>query len=113
YRTGNPLNPGYPPTPGVINESWTPVADGGATGFTGATGIDGASGVQGASGLTGATGVDGASGVQGASGSTGLTGATGSAGVAGGSNTQVQFNDATSFGGSANLVFDKTTNNLT
>jgi len=38
YRTGNPLNPGYPPTPGAINASWTPVADGGATGLTGATG---------------------------------------------------------------------------
>jgi hypothetical protein len=38
YRTGNPLNPGYPPEPGVINASWTPVADGGATGLTGATG---------------------------------------------------------------------------
>ena len=31
----------------------------------------------------------------------------------GGSNTQVQFNDADSFGGSANYVFNKTTNNLT
>jgi len=41
-----------------------------------------------------------------------LTGATGSAGVAGGSNTQIQFNDATSFGGSANLTFDKSTNIL-
>lgn len=38
YRTGNPLNPGYPPTPGSINASWTPVADRGATGATGATG---------------------------------------------------------------------------
>lgn len=26
-RTGNPNNPGYPPTPGSINESWTPIAD--------------------------------------------------------------------------------------
>jgi hypothetical protein len=31
----------------------------------------------------------------------------------GGSNTQVQFNDADSFGGSANYTFNKTTNNLT
>jgi hypothetical protein len=26
-RTGNPNNPGYPPTPGSINGSWTPIAD--------------------------------------------------------------------------------------
>jgi hypothetical protein len=32
YRTGNPLNPGYPPEPGIINASWTPVADGVASG---------------------------------------------------------------------------------
>ena len=29
-RTGNPLNPGYPPTLGAINESWTPVAEKGS-----------------------------------------------------------------------------------
>lgn len=39
YRTGNPNNPGYPPEPGAINASWTPVADGGAVGPTGATGL--------------------------------------------------------------------------
>ena len=38
YRTGNPLNPGYPPTPGSITASWTPVADGGATGLQGDVG---------------------------------------------------------------------------
>jgi hypothetical protein len=38
YRTGNPNNPGYPPIPGSITASWTPVADKGATGSTGATG---------------------------------------------------------------------------
>ena len=62
YRTGNPLNPGYPPTPGSINASWTPVADGGATGLqgdVGATGLDGATGLQGATGLTGAGGASG------------------------------------------------------
>jgi hypothetical protein len=37
YRTGNPMNAGYPPEPGIINASWTPVADGGAEGPTGAT----------------------------------------------------------------------------
>ena len=31
-RTGNPLNPGYPPTLGAINESWTPIAEKGADG---------------------------------------------------------------------------------
>lgn len=34
-RTGNPLNPGYPPTPGSINESWTPIADKGDAGEPG------------------------------------------------------------------------------
>ena len=39
-RTGNPLNPGYPPTFGAINESWTPIAEKGADAVlpTGATG---------------------------------------------------------------------------
>jgi hypothetical protein len=36
-RTGNPNNPGYPPTPGEINASWTPIADKGASGTAGAT----------------------------------------------------------------------------
>jgi hypothetical protein len=31
-RTGNPLNPGYPPTVGAINESWTPIAEKGDQG---------------------------------------------------------------------------------
>ena len=31
-RTGNPLNPGYPPTLGAVNESWTPIAEKGADG---------------------------------------------------------------------------------
>ena len=31
----------------------------------------------------------------------------------GGSNTQIQFNDSSAFGGSANFTFDKSTNNLT
>lgn len=41
YRTGNALNPGYPPTPGSIDASWTPVADGGAEGPQGDPGISG------------------------------------------------------------------------
>ena len=97
YRTGNPLNPGFPPTPGSINASWTPVADGGATGpdgatgvgsqgSTGSTGIDGATGstgIQGNDGSTGATGLQGDVGSTGATGLTGVRGATGSTGVAG------------------------------
>jgi hypothetical protein len=31
-RTGNPLNPGYPPAVGAINESWTPIAEKGEQG---------------------------------------------------------------------------------
>ena len=46
YRTGNPGNPGYPPLPGSINASWTPVADGGATGPTGNTGATGPAGTN-------------------------------------------------------------------
>jgi len=38
-RTGNPLNPGYPPTVGSVNASWTPLAEKGADAVvTGATG---------------------------------------------------------------------------
>jgi hypothetical protein len=84
----------------------------GATGDIGPVGPTGATGVTGLTGPTGATGI-GATGLTGPTGATGLTGATGSAGVAGGANTQIQFNDATAFGGSANLTFDKSTNVLT
>lgn len=31
-RTGNPNNPGYPPEPGTINASWTPIAERGEPG---------------------------------------------------------------------------------
>jgi hypothetical protein len=51
YRTGNPLNPGYPPTPGAINASWTPVADKGEQGATGPQGLQGPGGGGGAGGL--------------------------------------------------------------
>jgi hypothetical protein len=83
YRTGNPLNPGYPPTPGSINPSWTPVADGGATGATGASGIIGDVGSTGATGLQGDVGSTGATGVSGDIGSTGATGLTGVRGATG------------------------------
>jgi hypothetical protein len=51
YRTGNPLNPGYPPTPGSISPSWTPVADAGAQGPQGPVGPPGPAGPSGSSGL--------------------------------------------------------------
>lgn len=91
------------------------IASGGSFGATGATGPAGATGPSGGpTGATGATGTGstGATGLTGPTGATGLTGATGSAGSAAGSNTQVQFNDATSFGADANLTFDKTTGRL-
>jgi hypothetical protein len=56
YRTGNPLNPGYPPTPGSINASWTPVADRGEQGIQGEVGPQGIQGPQGVKGDTGAFG---------------------------------------------------------
>jgi len=98
YRTGNPLNPGFAPTPGSISASWTPVADGGATGVSGdvgatgiqgevgATGLEGATGITGdtgATGLTGATGIEGGTGATGVQGEVGSTGATGVAGIDG------------------------------
>jgi hypothetical protein len=93
----------------------------GATGPTGSTGIQGATGITGPTGPTGATGVAGptgatgvgSTGLTGPTGATGLTGATGSAGSSAGSNTEIQFNDAGSFGANANLVFDKAVSNLT
>jgi len=41
-----------------------------------------------------------------------ITAAGGSGGTPGGSNTQVQFNDASSFGGDTGFTYDKTTNDL-
>ncbi len=80
YRSGNPLNPGYPPTPGLINASWTPVADGGVNGQNGATGLTGDVGATGITGGDGATGFTGATGMQGDIGFVGATGVTGIAG---------------------------------
>ena len=68
YRTGNALNPGYTPTPGAINASWTPVADRGTQGITGA---DGAQGIQGIAGSDGAQGIQGIAGSDGAQGTAG------------------------------------------
>ena len=91
----------------------------GATGPQGSTGATGVAGPTGATGLTGATGVAGSNGATGLTGATGVagsngaTGATGPAGPVGGSNTQVLFNDSGVANGVANLVFNKTTSNLT
>ncbi len=85
YRTGNPNNPGYPPTPGGINASWTPVADRGDTGPAGPQGDTGPQGDLGPQGIQGPTGADsivagptgpiGATGPQGPTGPIGITGA--------------------------------------
>ncbi len=66
-RTGNPLNPGYPPEVGAVNASWTPLAEKGADStqlnfwnFTGDPGVpteDGAIVVDGISGRTGGNAV--------------------------------------------------------
>jgi hypothetical protein len=115
----------------------------GATGLTGPTGATGAgttgaTGVQGATGEIGATGATGLAGIVygssappppgasgylwlntaeegliGPTGATGPQGATGPAGSVGGANTEIQFNDAGSFGSSSNLTFNKTTNTFT
>lgn len=47
------------------------------------------------------------------SGTTGILTISGGSGTPGGSDTQVQFNDAGSFGGDSGMVFNKTTNALT
>jgi hypothetical protein len=66
-------------------------------------GATGATGTQGNIGLTGSTGVTGA---------TGLTGATGPTATPGGSTTQIQYNNAGAFAGSANLVWNNTNSRL-
>jgi len=86
----------------------------GATGPQGVQGVQGATGPQGVQGATGPQGATGAQGVQGATGAQGVQGATGPQGVqgatpaVGGSNTQIQFNNSGSLGGSANLVWNGT-----
>ena len=58
----------------------------------------------------GGTGATGTAGTNGATGATGTIGSTGATGPVAGSNTQVIFNDANAAGASANLTFDKITN---
>lgn len=114
----------------------------GATGAAGTAGPTGATGVAGTAGATGVAGPTGATGPsitiqdEGVTLTSGVTtidftgsgvtatnvgsvvtvnisGGGGGGGSPGGSNTEVQFNDASSFGGSAAFTFNKTTNTLT
>jgi hypothetical protein len=80
----------------------------GPQGDVGAQGVQGATGPQGVQGSVGAQGVQGATGAQGVQGATGPQGVQGATPAIGGSNTQIQFNNSGSLGGSANLVFDGT-----
>jgi len=81
----------------------------GAAGPTGPTGAAGPTGSQGVQGIQGIQGVAGPTGPTGSTGSTGPTGPTGSTPAIGGTNTQVQYNNAGAFAGSANLTFNGTT----
>lgn len=97
----------------------------GTAGATGPQGVQGIQGIQGDTGPTGPTGMTGPqstvtgptgatgpqSTVTGPTGTTGTTGATGPAGAnssPGGNNTEIQFNNAGAFTGSANLTWDGT-----
>lgn len=85
----------------------------GATGPIGATGSTGPQGTTGPLGPTGATGSTGPIGATGPSGGpTGATGATGATGVAnpGGTNTSIQYNDNSNFGGSTSFTYDASNN---
>jgi hypothetical protein len=81
----------------------------GNLGPTGPTGAAGPTGSQGIQGIQGIQGVAGPTGPTGSTGSTGPTGPTGSTPAIGGTNTQVQYNNAGVFAGSANLTFNGTT----
>lgn len=75
-------------------------------GLVGSTGLTGATGPSG--GPTGATGATGPAGSPG-----GATGATGPMAVVGGANTNIQYNNANSLGGSAAFTFNNSTNVVT
>ncbi len=88
---------------------WVNTGNAPAEGPTGATGGTGATGPTGPTGPTGGTGATGS----GATGATGPTGATGSGGTPASPASSIQFNDAGSFGGDADLTWNKTSNILT
>ena len=80
----------------------------GDLGPTGPTGPFGPTGPQGIQGIQGIQGVAGPTGPTGPIGNTGPTGPTGATPAIGGTNTQVQYNNAGVFAGSANLTFNGT-----
>jgi hypothetical protein len=94
-----------------------PTGPTGAVGATGPTGVAGPTGPTGPFGPTGPQGIQGIQGIQGVAGPTGPTGPIGNTGptgptgatpAIGGTNTQVQYNNAGAFAGSANLTFNGT-----
>lgn len=78
----------------------------GFSGFSGLSGFSGVSGFSGFSGVSGFSGISGFSGRSGFSGISGFSGAAGSGGSPGGSTTQIQYNNASAFGGVPSLTYD-------
>ena len=108
------------PTGSVGNAGPTgPTGSAGNTGPTGPTGSVGSAGPTGPTGTVGGTGptgptgaastVAGPTGPTGTTGNTGPTGPTGSTPAIGGTNTQIQYNNAGSFGGVPLLTYNGTT----
>lgn len=100
---------------GKVNNNFIELyASGGTQGTTGAQGIQGTSGSAGSQGAQGLQGVQGVS-IQGAQGVNGLSvqGVQGTTGPVAGADTQVIFNDNGSPAGSANFLFNKTSNTVT
>jgi hypothetical protein len=95
----------------IGNQGFQGVA--GSNGTQGTAGSNGTQGTAGANGTQGNQGVTGA-GTQGTAGSNGTQGNQGIAGsgTAAGSTTQVQYNNAGAFAGSANLTWDNTNTRL-
>ena len=80
----------------------------GSTGPQGSTGSQGAAGAQGSQGAQGTQGTQGTQGSQGAQGTQGSQGAQGTAATPGGNTTEVQYNNAGTLGGIANVETDGT-----
>ena len=101
----------------IVTGSIGPTGPTGATGPTGPTGTTGATGPTGPTGSTGSTGAGGPTGPTGAAssvaGPTGPTGSTGSSGTPGGSSGQIQYNNASAFGGVAELSYSGSTLTMT
>jgi hypothetical protein len=84
----------------------------GPQGPAGAQGPIGNDGPIGLTGSAGAQGIQGPAGAQGAAGTNGSVGPQGPAGPVAGSNQQIIFNNAGAAAGSANLIWDNTSNTL-